>query len=213
MADDKKDLEKDEFVQGAYSLQGADQAQAFYREWSGAYDDHMVGKLGYVGPDRIARRLAAHLDDVSTPVLDIGCGTGLTSVYLAEQGFRHIDGVDITPEMLAKAEERGIYRQLIRADITLPLDLDDGVYGAAISSGTFTCGHVGPEPLPEILRILMPGGLMAFTIHKDIWDAKGFKTMLDGFETDGLIATVENRLDEIFKDQGASVHYVIYRKT
>ena len=62
------------------------------------------GELGYVGPDRISRMLAAHLDDVATPVLDVGCGTGLTSVHLAEQGFRAIDGIDITPAMLERAK-------------------------------------------------------------------------------------------------------------
>ena len=217
MADDKKPagkpIDTDAFVQGAYGLDGVEQAKAFYGEWSGAYDDHMVGALGYVGPDRISRMLAAHLDDVATPVLDIGCGTGLTSVYLAEQGFRSIDGIDITPEMLERARARGIYRNLIRADLTQPLDLEDGAYGAAVSSGTFTCGHVGPEPLPEIVRVLGSGGLMAFTIHQDIWKAKGFKALLDGLERDGVISAVEDRLDEIFLGQGASVHYVIYRKS
>ncbi len=218
MADDGKkpggkSVDTDAFVKGAYGLDGTDAAKAFYGEWSGAYDDRMVGELGYVGPDRISRMLAAHLDDVATPVLDIGCGTGLTSVHLAEQGFRAIDGIDITPEMLERARERGIYRHLIRADLTKPLDLDDASYGAAVSSGTFTCGHVGPEPLPEIVRVLRPGGLMAITIHQDIWEAKGFKAMLGGFESDGAIATVENRLDEVFEGQGPAVHYLIYRKT
>ena len=184
MADDKKPAGKpadtDAFVKGAYGLEGAEAAKTFYAEWSSSYDDHMVGELGYISPDRIARMLADHLDDVSIPVLDIGCGTGLTSVYLAEQGFRAIDGIDITPEMLERAKARGIYRNLIRADLTQPLDLDDGSYGAAVSSGTFTCGHVGPEPLPEIVRVLRPGGLMAITIHQDLWEAKGFKALLDG---------------------------------
>ena len=34
-----------------------------------------------------------------------------------------------------------------------------------------------------------------------------------GIEKDGVIAAVENRLDEVFEGQGAAVHYVIYRKT
>lgn len=212
MADAKKDIEKDAFVRRAYGLAGVDEAQALYREWSGTYDDHMVGELGYVAPDLIARRLAIHLDDRVTPVLDVGCGTGLTSVYLAEQGFANLDGIDITSDMLAKAQARGIYRNLIRADLTLPLDLDDGAYGAAISSGTFTHGHVGPEPLPELVRILRPGGLLACAIHKDVWQTKGFKAAFDRFERGGKLVHVESSPDELFTGQGAAGLYIIYRR-
>ncbi|MEM7121001.1 MAG: class I SAM-dependent methyltransferase [Pseudomonadota bacterium] len=216
MADDNKQggkhADTDAFVKGAYALDGTEAAKAFYSEWSDAYEDRMVGDLGYVGPDRISRMLAAHLEDVSTPVLDIGCGTGLTSVHLAEQGFRAIDGIDITPAMLERAKARGIYRKLIRADLNEPLALDDGSYGAAVSSGTFTCGHVGPEPLPEIMRVLRSGGLMAITIHKDLWEARGFKAMLDRFENDAAIALIEHLLDEVFRGEGPAVHYLVYRK-
>ena len=102
---------------------------------------------------------------------------------------------------------------MIRADLNEPLDLEDGSYGAAVSSGTFTCGHVGPEPLPEIVRVLRPGGLMAITIHKNLWEAKGFKAVLDGFESDGVLESVESRLDEVFEGEGPAVHYLIFRKS
>jgi SAM-dependent methyltransferase len=54
----------------------------------------------------------------TTEAADLGCGTGRTGAWLQEQGVRTIDGVDLTSEMLALAEARGIYRVLAEADVT-----------------------------------------------------------------------------------------------
>ena len=161
-------LLEDDFVTGAYGLDGLDESLRFYTEWADDYDERMEEHLGYVAPRFTAERLAAHLDDRSAAILDIGCGTGLTYQYLAALGFSTCDGVDVTPAMIAKSRERGIYRDLYEADITKPLDMADAAYDAAISSGTFTHGHVGAEAIPEIVRILKPGALFACSIHKDV---------------------------------------------
>ena len=136
MTDKTIDLARDAFVSGAYALQGADDAQSFYRLWADEYEDHMVGELGYVSPRLTAERLTRHLSRTDAEVLDIGCGTGLTCDHLHEQGFRRLDGVDLTPAMLAKSAARGIYRRLSRADLTLPIDMPDACYDAMVSSGT-----------------------------------------------------------------------------
>jgi predicted TPR repeat methyltransferase len=208
----KRDVDTDRFVARAYGLAGVDQAQDLYREWASSYDAHMVGELGYVAPDLASRRLAAHLDDRAAPILDIGCGTGLTSVYLAELGFAAIDGIDITPEMIDRARARGIYRGLIRADLTRPLPMAEATYGGAVSSGTFTHGHVGPEPLGEIARVLMPGGLLACSIHEEIWEARGFKAAFERLEADGLMATVEIAHDVLFRGQDPVGLYGVFRR-
>ena len=42
-------------------------------------------------------------------ILDIGCGTGLIGKYLAQKGFKHMVGLDVSPMMLAKARSKGVY--------------------------------------------------------------------------------------------------------
>ena len=91
----------------------------------------------------MAEHLSAFVSDKSIPVLDVGCGTGLTSHYLSDLGFQRFEGIDITPSMLERASARGIDRKLTEADITKPLDLATGSYEAIISSGAFTLGPVG----------------------------------------------------------------------
>lgn len=54
---------------------------------------------------------------------DLGCGTGRTGSWLRAHGVRHIDGVDLTPEMIERARLRGVFDQLIVADVgASPLD-------------------------------------------------------------------------------------------
>ena len=49
---------------------------------------------------------------------DLGCGTGRTGAWLRGKSIRSIDGVDLTPEMMAIARSRGVYDRLVEADVT-----------------------------------------------------------------------------------------------
>lgn len=213
MAEPTIDLTTDDFVSGAYGLKDAAEAQAFYRLWADDYEGHMVGELGYCSPRLVAERLTAHLADTTAEILDIGCGTGLTSDHLHEQGFRRIDGVDLTPAMLAKSAARGIYRRLIRADLTKAIDLPDACYDGMVSSGTFTCGHVGPEPFDELVRLLRPGGLLSFSVHVDIWQAQGFEAKLAALTGAGKLALVEQTRDRFFQPLDPMGWFLVYRRT
>lgn len=169
-------------VSRARSITSAREAAEVYRDWAATYDDDVFGRLGFVGSARIAELLVAHLPDRSVPVLDLGCGTGAVGGRLAELGVTTVDGVDLSPEMLAVAERTGVYRTLAvvdlnvadptAADLTDGADLADvtaGAYGAAVSAGTFTSGHVGPDAVPRLLRALAPGGLIAWVIGGAVW--------------------------------------------
>jgi SAM-dependent methyltransferase len=50
--------------------------------------------------------------------VDLGCGTGRTGAWLRRRGVLSIDGVDLTPEMLAVARSREVYDRLIEADVS-----------------------------------------------------------------------------------------------
>ena len=74
---------------------------------------------------------------------------------------------------------KGVYRQLHHAFLGQPLPFDDGRYAAAISTGTFTAGHVGVEGLPELFRVVRPGGLVVLSVKMTVWD-DGFGDEVDG---------------------------------
>ena len=75
-------------------------------------------------------RLLARIETVDWArtgrVLDLACGTGRIGAWLRAQGVRRRDGLDFTPEMLARAEAKGIYDRVILADM-----LDTGLPASA----------------------------------------------------------------------------------
>ena len=95
--------------------------------------------------------------------------------------------------MLDQARAKGIYRDCILGDLTKPIALPDGVYGAVISCGTFTHGHVGPECLPELLRITRPGALFVCGTIPAVLDGARFGSELAKLVAQELIEPVRFR--------------------
>ncbi len=201
-----------DFVEAAYGIENQADMVEFYRQWAEDYDQQMLGELGYTSPTRIATLLEGHLHDIDSSVFDVGCGTGLTCVYLAEKGYRNLDGIDLSADMIRVAAQRGIYRELLVGDINQALERDDSSYDAAVSSGTFTHGHVGPEPLDEILRILKPGGYLACTVHQDLWESMGFRHKFEDLVASGSALCLQQQLGSYYRDGADEGWFCLYRK-
>ncbi|MEP2642211.1 methyltransferase domain-containing protein [Roseobacter sp.] len=80
-------------------------------DWLADYDAQMH-KHGYATPSRCAQAACEFITDHTQSVLDFGCGTGLSGMALRSAGFTAIDGVDLSPDMLARAETKQVYRNL-----------------------------------------------------------------------------------------------------
>ena len=130
---------------------------------------NVFGELGFTGSARIAELLVSVLPDPTLPVIDLGCGTGAVGRRLAQLGVTIVDGVDLSPEMLAVAATSGAYRRLTVADLHALDDQPYASYAASVSAGTFTTGHVGPEVVPRLLDLLRPEGIVAWVIATAVW--------------------------------------------
>ncbi|MEM6489892.1 MAG: class I SAM-dependent methyltransferase [Pseudomonadota bacterium] len=182
----------------AYALGDSDDVKRLYGDWASTYDDSFGAGWGYDAPRKIAEIYCAEMTAENAPVLDLGAGTGLVAEHLAPH-VGDIDALDITPEMLRIAGAKGLYRQLIEADATRPLAFEDGAYGGVISCGTFTHGHVGPECLPELLRIARPGALFACGTIPAVLDGAGFGSALARLVAAGRIEPVRFREIQIYE--------------
>lgn len=170
----------------AYEINGPEAARQMYGDWAETYDESFGRAWGYIAPREIAAILKGHADPMGE-ILDIGAGTGLVAEHL--RGLT-VDALDITPEMLDVARAKGLYRALMPGDLTARLDIPDGSYDAVISCGTFTHGHVGPECLPELLRITRPGAVFACGTIGPVLDGAGFGSALARLVAKGAITPV-----------------------
>jgi predicted TPR repeat methyltransferase len=163
-ADDRGLISGRRFLDHAYDLPDRRATAAFYGGWAASYDAEITGN-GYATPARCAAALAAYAADLSAPVLDIGCGTGLSGLALTAAGFGTIDGTDLSAEMLVRAEARGVYRRLFRGDLADPLPVAPGVYANAAAVGVVSPGHAPPETVDAVLAILPPGGCLVLSLN------------------------------------------------
>ncbi|MFC3118658.1 class I SAM-dependent DNA methyltransferase [Jhaorihella thermophila] len=159
----------------AYSLKSPEDSRRLYAEWAGDYDESFAAREDYQLHIHTARAFVAA--GGQGPVLDVGAGTGLCGAVLCDLGVGPIDATDISGEMLTQAMRKDIYRDAIEADINEGIPVRRDSYSGIVSSGTFTHGHVGPEPIDELLRIARHGAQFALSINSDFFSARpGLRT-------------------------------------
>jgi SAM-dependent methyltransferase len=126
-----------------------------YREWAATYED--------VVEDEMDLRLLARIESVAWAgagrVLDLACGTGRIGAWLRAHGVARLDGLDFTPEMLARAEAKGVYDRLIQADM-----LNTGLPAASYDLVLEVLADEHLEQLPplyrEAARLAAPAGVL-----------------------------------------------------
>jgi SAM-dependent methyltransferase len=152
-----------------YDAASPEEIARLYDGWAATYDAEMA-MAGYRHPAIGAALLARHLPAGAAPVLDAGCGTGITGGWLGILGYPLVEGLDISEGMLAVARGRGVYAALHCAALGGPLPFGEGRFAAVIATGVFTTGHVGAEALPELIRVTRPGGILVLTVKTTLWD-------------------------------------------
>ena len=165
-------------LENTYKLASAEDVVDYYRGFAPTYDADFVQEMGYRYPKAIAEAYHRQATTDDTPVADIGCGTGIVAAELKLAADK-IDGMGISPEMPVLAQEKGLYRRLYEVDLTGDLSAINKAYGAVVSAGTFTFGHLGPAPLRGLLRIARPGALFIVGVNRAHFEKEHFAEMLD----------------------------------
>ena len=142
-------------LESAYALETPDDSRKLYAAWAATYDTQFADENHYILHEQVARHFA--LMGGFGPVLDVGAGTGLCGEALNARGIEPVDGTDISAQMLEVARTKGCYRTLFTGNILTGLDVTPGIYQGAVSAGTFTHGHVGPEGINTMLEAVRSG--------------------------------------------------------
>ena len=144
-----------------------------YFEASAAYWKEVYG-LGDVWSTTYKERRSVVLElvrqlDVSTewPILEIGCGAGLTSVVLARNGYavQAIDSVDAMTKVTQEhAEDAGVGHRVATSICDVhDLAFADGKFNLALMIGVAPWLHSLDKALHEIARVLRPDGYLIVT--------------------------------------------------
>ena len=162
--------------------------RALFDDYAPRFDKHLIRNLAYRGPELIAAALRRACALRGRPFrfrrgLDLGCGTGLAAGAL-EGRAAMIEGVDLSPRMLAKARKTHLYDRLHEGDLVgflagcgeasadLLVAVDVFVYMASLAPA-FRAAR----------RVLARDGLFAFSVQAH--DGDGFALGEDGRHAHG----------------------------
>lgn len=184
-----------------------------YDQWAQDYDRD-VGDKEYVTPTRIAEALATFVCDRATPVMDYGCGTGLSGVALKKTGFSTIDGADLSQKMLDIARDTGVYRDLSLVEPDAPPASQIADYPAITATGVISRGAAPASLYDAMLGVMKPGALLAFSINDLSMDDPDYSGLVASSVQDGKVDLLFEQhgphLAKYGKNSGSTV-YVIER--
>eukprot|EP00058_Branchiostoma_floridae_P004263 XP_002589751.1 hypothetical protein BRAFLDRAFT_97801 [Branchiostoma floridae] len=143
-----------------------------YDNWSGFYEE---------SPSRVSldHFLTTRPDllTAANPIAHAACA----HETLVQLGFTDIDGVDGSQDMLNLAERKQIYNRLI-CDFVGPnrLDIENDTYDAIACAGGFAPSHLKEDCLPELIRVVKPGGFIVITFREEyLYTVEHYKDKLE----------------------------------
>ena len=172
-------------------------ARRGYGEWAATYERTVEDEMDVALLERVGSVAWAG------EAADLGCGTGRTGAWLAAHGVSAVDGVDVTPEMLAAARERGVFRTLREGDVAAT-GLDAGAYDLVTSS--LVDEHLSDvRPMyREAARLLRAGGAFVHVgFHPHFIMASGMPTHYDG--ADGEPVAIETHVHHLSEQVAAGL--------
>jgi predicted TPR repeat methyltransferase len=134
-----------------------------FDDYAGRFDQNLAD-LNYQGP-QLAAALIGRLAPAALDIADLGCGTGLCGPLLRPYA-RRLVGVDLSPRMLGKARERGVYDALLEAEITRFLAACEERFDLVVAIDVLIYFGRLEAPLAAMARVLRPRGLLVFTLER-----------------------------------------------
>lgn len=199
------------FFERAYDLADAEQTRSLYDEWAASYDEELRA-AGYASPVRTAAAMAEAVADRRAPLLDLGCGSGLSGEAFRAAGFAVIDGTDFSAEMLAVAEAKGVYRKLTKGDLNAPIPAKPGDYANATAVGVFSPTHAPAAMIDDVVALLPPGGCFGFSLNDHALAEPAYEKHIGGLVEAGAVAVVSDAYGDHLPQIGLKAKIYVLRK-
>ena len=84
-----------------YKINNSKQLLIYYQNWTkkNKYNKDMI-EWNYTAPQNTVSVLSKYALNKNARILDAGCGSGLVGIELKKKGYKNIDGVDLSQNML-----------------------------------------------------------------------------------------------------------------
>lgn len=137
-----------------------------FDSFASSFDEQLLNNLDYRAPQMLSETLYSMLPkpQKKLDVLDAGCGTGLCGPLVREYA-RSLVGVDLSAGMIGKAKARGMYDQLVTAELTVFLQQHPLEYDLIISADTLVYFGDLNDVLTHAAQALRTGGVIGFTVE------------------------------------------------
>ena len=157
---------------GAEQVSAMPQAyvQVLLDQYAPRFEEALVDDLGYRGPSLLFRavltvRSAARKPAFFKRAIDLGCGTGLAATAFAREVDR-FTGFDLSPKMIERARATALYAELEVADMVQGLrSQPDSSADLVLAADAMVYLSDLSTVLNEVRRVLVAGGLLAFTVE------------------------------------------------
>lgn len=173
--------------------------QAEFDNFAASFERVLGERLHYRAPQLCVDLMAAHVDApaAALQVLDAGCGTGLCGPLLAPWA-RELVGVDLSAGMLARARSKGVYQQLVQAELTAYLVAGPARWDAIVCADTLCYFGDLSAVMQAGAGALRPGGVFVFTVEAVTDDTVDAARILPS----GRYAHGRAHLDRVLADAG-----------
>lgn len=209
-----QEMEKHNKYDQAHAAEHFDSVAEHYE---GAYQ-----RAGYPDPKKVQEYVSKIASKQVIPkhlaqICDFACGTGLVGQNLKEAGFQNICGIDISPKMLQKAEEKGCYTNLLNLQLNQEEHVDSvphgqrGKYDFVTAAGLINNNFLDLRIFEQMLICLKPGGYLVFSARFSYLGQYWYTDALAELEKAGRIKFIQD--ESFFKYDQLTVSVGKFTKT
>jgi len=194
-----------------------DAVKGIYSRYAADYDRELRDDLGYSAHLDMARLVIGALRTKQPTILDLGCGTGLSSLPFLQRGWR-VTGIEGTRAMIRQARKLP-FTKIVEQDLESPWRVADRSFDAIVMVGVMEYIARPGAVFRQASRKLVKGGLMGVTVpyknkaYTDVGLKSYYKREVAPMLSAAGLTVESTRKAMAFEDAGRKIHYMHYLLT
>lgn len=170
-----------------------DEIRDIYREFSKTYEKDVKKVMNYTAYFRVPELVMKHLHKNTLKILDLGCGTGLSSVLFFKSGHE-VTGIDGSRDMIERAQKMP-YERLLCQNLEKSLRVRDKSFDAAVMVGVMEYLDDPAVLFRQVKEKLVEAGVFGLTVpQKSSW-----------YSESGLRSYYRNEIEPMMQRLGFSI--------